>query len=157
MSTATYPVFNSTPLTFRARYAQRLTREKIYRELVKQWKLRQGSGYQTAGIQTAGFLGSPGPPKSAFDLPPDRKPVRAPPPPGFADPAPIDRKFCIVGAGVAGLFLAMMLSDLHIPYDLLEASDRIGGRIYTKHFSDIAHDYYDIGAMRYPKIPLMNK
>lgn len=66
-------------------------------------------------------------------------------------------KFCIVGAGVAGLFLAKLLTEHGIPYDLIEASGRVGGRMYTKTFSDAPHDYYDIGAMRYPKIPLMDR
>ncbi|RPB09826.1 amine oxidase [Morchella conica CCBAS932] len=70
---------------------------------------------------------------------------------------PKSLKFCIVGAGVAGLFLAQCLTELGIQYDLIEASGRAGGRMYTKTFSDAPHDYYDIGAMRYPKIPLMDR
>ncbi|RYP09077.1 hypothetical protein DL764_001498 [Monosporascus ibericus] len=70
------------------------------------------------------------------------------------------RKVCIVGAGIAGLYIAMILDDLKIPnleYDILEGSDRVGGRIYTYHFSEARHDYYDIGAMRYPDIPTMRR
>ncbi|KAL6703450.1 hypothetical protein ACN47E_009624 [Coniothyrium glycines] len=66
-------------------------------------------------------------------------------------------KVCIVGAGAAGIYLAWMLSYLGIDYDLLEASDRIGGRVYTydgfKDAGDCAHNYYDVGAMRIPDIP----
>lgn len=68
-------------------------------------------------------------------------------------------RICIVGAGVAGLFIAMILDSLEIPgleYDLLEASDRAGGRMLTHHFSKEKHDYYDIGAMRFPKIHIMD-
>ena len=68
-------------------------------------------------------------------------------------------KICIVGAGVAGLYLAWMLTFLHVPYELLEASPRIGGRAFTYRFPDegdagarAEHDYYDVGAMRFPKI-----
>ncbi|KAK6345942.1 hypothetical protein TWF730_010281 [Orbilia blumenaviensis] len=74
------------------------------------------------------------------------------------DPPP--HKVCIVGAGVAGLYIAMILDDLKIPnltYEILEAGNRVGGRLYTYHFSDELHDYYDIGAMRYPKIDSMNR
>ncbi|KDQ10963.1 hypothetical protein BOTBODRAFT_469085 [Botryobasidium botryosum FD-172 SS1] len=65
----------------------------------------------------------------------------------------------IIGAGAAGLYTAMILDSLDIPYDILEASTRIGGRINTYHFqgsgSDNAWNYFDIGAMRYPEIDIM--
>jgi monoamine oxidase len=71
------------------------------------------------------------------------------------------RRVCIVGAGIAGLYIAMILDDLKIPnleYDILEGSDRIGGRIWTYRFGDDhKHDYYDVGAMRYPDIPTMKR
>lgn len=46
---------------------------------------------------------------------------------------------CIIGCGIAGLYTAMLLDSLEIPslsYDILEASDRIGGRVRTHYFSD---------------------
>lgn len=52
------------------------------------------------------------------------------------------------------------MGSLKIPnltYDILEASSRVGGRVYTHNFSDQRHDYYDIGAMRYPLIPIMDR
>lgn len=65
-------------------------------------------------------------------------------------------KVCIVGAGAAGIYMAWMLSYLGIDYDLLEATDRIGGRVFTyDRFVDdgtCAHNYYDVGAMRIPNI-----
>jgi NADPH-dependent 2,4-dienoyl-CoA reductase/sulfur reductase-like enzyme len=64
-------------------------------------------------------------------------------------------KVCIVGAGAAGVYMAWMLSYLGIEYDLFEASDRIGGRVYTHTFaedSECAHNYVDVGAMRVPNI-----
>lgn len=70
------------------------------------------------------------------------------------------RKVCIIGAGMAGLYIAMILDDLKIPnvtYDILESSSRIGGRVYTHRFSQEPNDYYDVGAMRYPKIPIMSR
>lgn len=90
---------------------------------------------------------------------------------------PAEIKVCIVGAGAAGLFTAMIfdwlksksdkgeLPDLHIKYDLFEAAgeDRAGGRLYTHHFEGTKqyptgpHQYYDVGAMRFPDNPVMQK
>jgi protoporphyrinogen oxidase len=69
-------------------------------------------------------------------------------------------KLCIVGAGIAGLYIALILDTLNIPgisFDIFEASDRIGGRCRTYEFSKIPHDYYDIGAMRFPDIEVMSR
>jgi phytoene dehydrogenase-like protein len=70
---------------------------------------------------------------------------------------PLDFKVCIVGSGMAGLYSALILDHLGIPYDILEAASRPGGRILTHYFSTKPHDYYDIGAMRFPKIPPMKR
>ena len=49
-----------------------------------------------------------------------------------------------------GLYIAMILDALDIEnlsYDILEGSDRIGGRVYTHRFSPLEerkHDYYDV-------------
>lgn len=68
-------------------------------------------------------------------------------------------KVGVVGAGVAGLFTALLfdwlnkqVQGLHIDYDIFEAADesRIGGRLFTHKFSQEEHDYYDVGAMRFP-------
>lgn len=73
-------------------------------------------------------------------------------------------KVGIVGAGAAGLFTALTLDflrrvvpDLKISYDILEASgkERLGGRLYTHKFSEKPHDYYDVGAMRFPENKIM--
>ncbi|KAI1372453.1 hypothetical protein F4677DRAFT_432337 [Hypoxylon crocopeplum] len=75
-------------------------------------------------------------------------------------------KIGIVGAGVAGLFTAMLFDwlnsqvpDLGIDYDLIEAAgeDRLGGRLFTFNFSQEEHDYYDVGAMRFPDNPVMKR
>ncbi|KAF4960491.1 hypothetical protein FSARC_10459 [Fusarium sarcochroum] len=76
----------------------------------------------------------------------------------------------IVGAGVAGLFAALLFDwlndhpnlkdkNLKIKYDILEAAgaERLGGRLYTHHFSDEEHDYYDVGAMRFPNNSIMKR
>lgn len=58
---------------------------------------------------------------------------------------------------MAGLYTAMMVQSLGIPYRILEGSGRIGGRVYTHRFSDTAGDYYDVGAMRFPDSPEMKR
>ena len=94
------------------------------------------------------------------------------------DSLPAEMKVCIVGAGVAGLFTAMILdwlkekcktekklSDLNISYDMFEANgkDRLGGRLYTYKFPPTGrytpgdHDYYDVSAMGFPDIPIMKR
>ncbi|KUI69395.1 hypothetical protein VM1G_04950 [Cytospora mali] len=77
-------------------------------------------------------------------------------------------KVGIVGAGAAGLYAAVLLDSLGIDYDIYEASDRIGGRIYTYRFDQETwddstpedpayYDYYDVGAMRFPPLPYMDR
>ncbi|KAJ7466775.1 amine oxidase [Mycena galericulata] len=66
----------------------------------------------------------------------------------------------ILGAGIAGLYAALLIDYLGpesgLTYDILEANPgRTGGRLYTHRFSDSPNDYFDAGAMRYPKIPWM--
>ena len=52
-----------------------------------------------------------------------------------------------------GLYIAMILDELNIEnlsYDILEGSDRIGGRVYTHRFSPLdqrRHDYYDVSTI----------
>jgi Flavin containing amine oxidoreductase len=66
-------------------------------------------------------------------------------------------RVAIIGAGVAGLRTAMLLQYMRIPYKIFEASDRPGGRVFTYQFASRPeenpqgkHDYYDVGAMRFP-------
>ena len=40
----------------------------------------------------------------------------------------------IIGAGASGLYAAILLQSLGIDYEILEANDRAGGRIYTHYF-----------------------
>lgn len=66
-------------------------------------------------------------------------------------PKDVPFKVGIIGAGAAGLYAAILLDSLGIEYDLIEASDRVGGRIYTYRFNETAWsnstpddpDYYD--------------
>ena len=48
---------------------------------------------------------------------------------------------CIIGAGVSGLYIAMMLDSLGIKYELTEGSGRTGGRLYTHNFPKNAGKY----------------
>ncbi|KAI1263661.1 hypothetical protein F5Y18DRAFT_393781 [Xylariaceae sp. FL1019] len=68
-------------------------------------------------------------------------------------------KIGIIGAGIAGLYTALILQDLGFDYEILEANpDRVGGRLYTHYFEESEtekHQYYDIGAMRFPDTPIM--
>lgn len=76
-------------------------------------------------------------------------------------------KVCIIGAGAAGLFTALLLDylneclpEFHVEYDIFESSATVGGRLYTYNFSDAKdppHDYYDVGAMRFPENPIMKR
>ena len=85
---------------------------------------------------------------------------------------PTDYSVGIIGAGVAGMFTAMIFDYLNdrfgtnVKYDILEAEGehRVGGRLYTYKFPQRAnqpepgvHDYYDVGAMRFPKIQYMER
>ena len=77
-------------------------------------------------------------------------------------------KVGIIGAGVAGLFTGMIFDhlkekySLDVEYEILEASDetRVGGRLYSHYFTkappgEANHEYYDVGAMRYPDSDVM--
>lgn len=104
----------------------------------------------------------------------------------------------VVGAGAAGLFVALVfeylneellrralqqasldtgvrpsgeppskniefntVKTLKFTYDILESgpSERLGGRLYTYNFGGArdTHDYYDVGAMRFPDNPVMKR
>eukprot|EP01133_Synstelium_polycarpum_P001203 gene1203-1388_t len=84
---------------------------------------------------------------------------------GDAAPAPMDSavnphrpiKVGIIGAGMAGLYSAMILKDLGIQFEILEASERYGGRAYTHRFSNAPYNYIDFGAMRFPRTPTMDR
>lgn len=98
--------------------------------------------------------------------PPEIQKLRKVPPEGF--------KVCIIGAGAAGLFTGLIFEYLksathgafEMKYDILEAAkpERVGGRLYTYNFTPNEppnpkdqHDYYDVGAMRFPDNPIMER
>ncbi|KAL4723242.1 hypothetical protein ACLX1H_009732 [Fusarium chlamydosporum] len=153
------PTAHSTTLSRSTRscWANRLVRDKLYSELVELNK--RGVSLPLSDLE-------PVPVITPYNLPADPayrsghrghgSPASAATSAAVTEPGLPPRKVCIVGAGIAGLYIAMILDDLQIPnleYEILEASDRVGGRVYTHRFSEEENDYYDIGAMRYPDIP----
>ncbi|KAF9486974.1 hypothetical protein BDN71DRAFT_568475 [Pleurotus eryngii] len=74
-----------------------------------------------------------------------------------------DLKVGILGAGVGGLYAALILDSLDINYEIIEASERTGGRLYTHRFKKEdgsegeKYDYYDVGAMRFPDTIIMTR
>ena len=96
---------------------------------------------------------------------------------GIHHPAPTaNSPVCIIGAGMAGLYTAMILESLKINYQIVDADtpQRVGGRVYTYYFPDSdPTDYFvsrihprwhhvltfaqDVGAMRFPNTPFMKR
>ncbi len=63
-------------------------------------------------------------------------------------------RICIVGGGISGLYSAILLQR-HFPgvdIKIFEASDRVGGAVYTYRYSSEPHQYFEAGAMRLPCI-----
>jgi len=62
------------------------------------------------------------------------------------NPAPTpDLPVCIIGAGAAGLYTAMIFEYLGIDYQIVDAGvpERVGGRMFTYHFPNGGpYDYY---------------
>ncbi|KAI8074763.1 amine oxidase, partial [Gongronella butleri] len=58
----------------------------------------------------------------------------------------------IIGAGASGLFSGYLLDSVGFHnYDILEANDRLGGRIHTHYFgSPDDYQYQEMGPMRFP-------
>ena len=90
----------------------------------------------------------------------------------YKEGADVDQplKVGIIGAGCAGLFTAMILDHLkdkyklNVEYEILESNkeERLGGRLYTHYFTEKEshtpnHNYYDVGAMRFPEIKIMDR
>lgn len=47
-----------------------------------------------------------------------------------------EAEFCVIGAGYAGLTAARQLHRAGHEVVVLEARDRVGGRVWTQHFED---------------------
>ena len=59
----------------------------------------------------------------------------------------------IVGAGMAGLYAALLLQRAGHRVHIFEGTDRIGGRVHTHYFSGEENQYFEAGAMRIPHSP----
>jgi phytoene dehydrogenase-like protein len=71
-----------------------------------------------------------------------------------------ERTSCQPFVGPSGLYTALILLDLGISFELIEARDRVGGRLFTHTFPDQTgspYNYFDVGAMRFPKISSMRR
>lgn len=67
-------------------------------------------------------------------------------------------KIAIVGAGASGLLIGHELLKMGLEPVIYEASDRVGGRLYTKRFEQIQDDnppFAELGAMRIPRSSLI--
>lgn len=70
-------------------------------------------------------------------------------------PTPFPKKIIIVGAGIAGLVAASLLKQAGHQVVILEASNRVGGRMYTVRSPFTRGQYFDAGAMRIPNTHLL--
>ncbi len=62
------------------------------------------------------------------------------------------KKVAIVGAGMSGLYSALLLKKDNVNVKIFEATDRVGGRVYTHWFEDKKNQYVEAGAMRIPVV-----
>lgn len=62
------------------------------------------------------------------------------------------KNIIVVGAGISGLVTASLLKEAGHNVTILEANERIGGRIFTDRTSFYAGQYMENGAMRIPNI-----
>ncbi|MGA8941229.1 MAG: flavin monoamine oxidase family protein [Thermoactinomyces sp.] len=70
-------------------------------------------------------------------------------------PTPFPKKIIIAGAGIAGLVAAFLLKQAGHHVVILEASNRVGGRMYTVRSPFTRGQYFDAGAMRIPDTHLL--
>ena len=59
----------------------------------------------------------------------------------------------IVGGGIAGLYSALLLKEglPNVSVKIFEATERVGGRVYTHRFSEEKYQYLKLGLCDFPK------
>ncbi|QRV96286.1 hypothetical protein RhiJN_24304 [Ceratobasidium sp. AG-Ba] len=157
----TIPIMNTTPTLFKIPIARQLpiSHEVSFPSVTP----------AIGGMPPVALVAPRAPVETATQVPPTASEILAQqsqtPSTGLAE-TPL--KVCIIGAGISGLYSAMILDSLGMDYDIIESNTRVGGRIYTHRFNGAAgaiapvgdparYDYFDVGAMRYPRIPWMDR
>ncbi|KAI9740310.1 MAG: hypothetical protein M1834_004888 [Cirrosporium novae-zelandiae] len=79
------------------------------------------------------------------------KTIKPPPPPS------VHFNIGVIGGGMAGLYASLILEYLGLTHEVIEASQRPGGRVWSHHFTKKDGDYYEVGAMLFPHIPIMSR
>ena len=72
-------------------------------------------------------------------------PIPYNPPDSAEPPTPPKLPVCIIGAGMAGLYTAMIFESLGISYHIIDADtrERVSGRMFTHYFPNGGpYDYY---------------
>ncbi|WP_088041889.1 flavin monoamine oxidase family protein [Bacillus sp. EAC] len=62
------------------------------------------------------------------------------------------KRVTIIGGGISGLVSASLLKEAGHQVTIIEANNRIGGRIYTRREPFLDYQYIDLGAMRIPTL-----
>lgn len=63
-----------------------------------------------------------------------------------------EKRVGIIGGGMAGLYAGLILRREGVPFHILEANDRLGGRVFTHRFGPEKGQYLEAGAMRIPHV-----
>ncbi|KAF5648858.1 amino-acid oxidase [Fusarium sp. NRRL 25303] len=141
-------------------------RQHINRAIRQDWNALLEHSDDSSELGSLPFI-----PKTS-ELPPAPAPQKSSAPHDHEAQKPRVIKIGVIGAGAAGLFTGLVLDYLNselkkgsIPlsfdYEIHEAagSDRVGGRLFTYNFGGQrdTHDYYDVGAMRFPDNPVMKR
>ena len=82
----------------------------------------------------------------------DRPTLGKAPAPEKVSTDPPKLPICIIGAGVTGLYTAMIFETLGFKYHIIEASNRVGGRLFTYRFPGEEEKTYDYFVRKFTHI-----